>query len=149
MSINPDTLLRIALEEAEESATGGGLPFACVVSDQEGNVVYKDHDRVEELVDPTAHAEVNAIRAVCKKLNTRDLSNYVFYCTSEPCPTCLSALIKARVQKVYYGAETEDTASLPIKAVELAARSSRPIEVVGGILARECLMQRKKYVSES
>ena len=119
-----------------------------IVVDPEGNIVWKDHDRQKELTDPTAHGEINAIRALCKKLNTFSLQGYTFYTTSEPCPTCLTGMIKARVSKNYYGAKTESTASLPIPAEELASRAKKyPIEVIGGILAEECLAQRKRLLS--
>lgn len=73
----------------------------------------KDHDRQNEQTDPTAYGEMNAIRYLCPKLGTKSLKGYRFYTTSEPCPTCLTAMIKARVSYTYYGAKTEPTASLP------------------------------------
>jgi tRNA(Arg) A34 adenosine deaminase TadA len=82
-------------------------------------------------MDPTAHAEINAIRYLCKNLNKLSLDNYIFYTSSEPCPTCLTACIKAHIPLIYYGAETEETASLPIKANEIAKKSHKyPIKVV-------------------
>ena len=81
-----------------------GGPFgACIVKDGEvisisSNTVLKDND-------PTAHAEVNAIREASKKLNTFDLSDCVIYTTSYPCPMCLSAIIWANIKEVYYGTD--------------------------------------------
>jgi len=117
-----EDVMRIAMEEAEVAVRQGQAPFGAVVVDHEGTVIAQDHDRVHELLDPTAHAEINAIRLLCKKLNTLDLSNCIFYCTSEPCPTCMTSCIKARVRSIYYGAETEVTASLPIKAIYFATQ---------------------------
>jgi tRNA(adenine34) deaminase len=135
--------MRLAMEEAELAVREGNAPFAVVVVDKDGAVVWRDHDRVRELMDPTAHGEVNAVRYLCKELKTLSLREYAFYTTSEPCPTCLSSMIKAKVARVYYGADTERDSSLPVPAKELAARSKKyPIEVVGGILGRECLEQR-------
>lgn len=142
-----EAIMKIALAEAELAVKDGNAPFACVVTDQQGNIVLQDHDRVNENTDPTAHGEVNAIRALCKKLNTLSLRDYVFYTTSEPCPTCMTCMIKAKVAQVYYGAKTEATASLPIPAEELAAKSQKyPIEVTGGVLAEECLEQRNRLL---
>jgi len=139
--------MREALAEAEVGVKEGSAPFAVVVTDKAGTIVWKDHDRVKEAVDPTAHAEVNAIRGLCKKLGSLSLAEHVFYTTSEPCPTCLTAMIKARVSRVVFGAKTEPTASLPIPAEELAQRSKKyPISVTGGILGDECLVQRNKYL---
>jgi tRNA(Arg) A34 adenosine deaminase TadA len=138
--------MKEAMSEADLSVTSGSYPFGCVVVDKVGKIVWQDHDRVEELQDPTAHGEVNAVRHLCKELQTLNLSEYIFYTTSEPCPTCLTTLVKARVQKMYYGAETESTASLPIKATYLASYAKKyPIEVIGGIMVHECLEQRDTF----
>ncbi len=143
--MNHEEFIRLAMEEAELAVKEGNAPFAVVVVDSNGEVVAKDHDRVRELMDPTAHSEVNAIRFLCKRLNTLDLGAFTFYCTSEPCPTCFTSCIKAKIRNVYYGAETESTASLPIKAQYLASQAKRnPITVTGGILADECLAQRER-----
>ncbi len=139
--------MEIALEEAQVAVDEGNAPFACVVTDDKGNIVLREHDRVKELMDPTAHGEINAIRKLCKELNSLSLSQYTFYTTSEPCPTCLTAMIKAKVRNVYYGVKTETTASLPISAEYLASQSVKyPIRVVGGILADKALTQRERLL---
>ena len=137
--------MREALQEAEIAVREGNAPFGVTVVDNQTNkIIWKDHDRVQEYCDPTAHGEMNAIRYLCKTLQTLSLNHTTFYTTSEPCPTCLTSMIKAKVRAVYYGAETETTASLPLKAKELARLSKKhPIEVTSGILAEECLAQRK------
>ena len=62
--------------------------------------------------DPTAHAEIVAIRNACKKLNTFDLSNLILYTSCEPCPMCLSAIIWSNIKTVYYGCSKEDAAEI-------------------------------------
>ena len=142
-----EDIMKLALEEAELAVREGNAPFACVVVDEEGNVATKNHDRVKELMDPTAHGEVNAIRMLCKRLNSLSLKGYTFYTTSEPCPTCMTAMIKAKVPTVYYGAKTEQTASLPIPSEFIASKSLKfPISVTGGILAEEALEQRNRLL---
>ena len=144
-----EDVMRLALEEVELAVQEGNAPFACIVLDKEGNVVAKDHDRVKELMDPTAHGEVNAIRSLCKRLNSLSLKGYTFYTTSEPCPTCMTAMIKAKVSAVYYGAKTEETASLPIPAEFIASKSLKyPISVNGGILADEAPEQRNRLLAK-
>lgn len=144
---NPEELMRLAFEEAELSVKEGNGPFAVVVADSTGKVVWKDHDRQRELTDPTAHGEINAIRYLCGYLGTMSLQGYTFVTTSEPCPTCLTAMIKARVSKNFYGAKTESTASLPLSAEYLASFSKKyPIVVTGGILADEALAQRERLL---
>ena len=143
-----EEIMKQALEEAESAVREGNAPFACIVVDGEGNVVTKDHDRVKEVMDPTAHGEVNAIRSLCTQLNSLSLNGYTFYTTSEPCPTCMTAMIKAKVPAVYYGAKTEETASLPIPAEFIASKSLKsPISVTGGILADEALEQRNRLLA--
>ena len=93
---------QIAAEEAEKGMNRGeGGPFgACVVS-PEGAVISSGHNQVL-LNDPTAHAEIQAIRAASDKMNTYDLTGCVLFATGEPCPMCLSAIIWANIKKVYY-----------------------------------------------
>lgn len=140
----PQDLIRLSMKEAEKAIREGNSPFGVIVTDSEGNIVWKDHDKVRTLLDPTAHGEVNAIRGLCKKLKTLSLLGYKFYTNAEPCPTCLTSMIKAQVSEVYFGARTESTASLPIPAEEIAARSKKhPIKVYGGILGDETLAHRE------
>ncbi len=139
-------LMNEAILEAEISIREGNAPFAVVVTDKTGNIVWRDHDRVKEYTDPTAHGEMNAIRALCKKLNSLSLNGYVFYTTSEPCPTCFSAMVKARIATCYFGTRTEVTASLPIPVEVLVPYAKKyPIQVTGGLLEKECLEQRENY----
>ena len=84
-----------------------GGPFgACVVKD--GKIIGKGINRVIKDMDPTAHAEVVAIRNACKTLKTHDLSGCEIYTSCYPCPMCLSAIIWSNIKKVYYGNTKED-----------------------------------------
>ena len=88
-----------------------GGPFgACVVKD--GEIIGKGINRVIKDNDPTAHAEVVAIRNACKKLDTYDLSGCEIYTSCYPCPMCLSAIIWSNIKKVYYGNTKEDAAEI-------------------------------------
>ena len=84
-----------------------GGPFgACIVKD--GKIIGKGINRVIKNMDPTAHAEIVAIRNACKTLKTHDLSGCELYTSCYPCPMCLSAIIWANIKKVYYGNTKED-----------------------------------------
>ena len=89
-----------------------GGPFGAVIIDSNGNIISNGNNRVLKNNDPTAHAEIVAIREACKKLNTYDLSNCTLYTSCEPCPMCLSAIIWANINKVYYGCSKEDAGKI-------------------------------------
>ncbi|OIO26539.1 tRNA-specific adenosine deaminase [Candidatus Micrarchaeota archaeon CG1_02_55_22] len=95
--------LKMAVAEALASARGKGGPFGAVVV-KNGRVIGRGHNAVVASSDPTAHAEMNAIRQAAKKLKRFDLSDCVLYSSSEPCPMCLAAVHWAKMKRVYYGA---------------------------------------------
>ena len=103
--------MRQAIALAVENVKNGGGPFGAVIV-KDGKVVATGVNRVTANNDPTAHAEVSAIRAACTKLGTFDLSGCVIYTSCEPCPMCLGAIYWARLDKVYYGANQHDAASV-------------------------------------
>ena len=103
--------MKIAKENAHKGCTcGEGGPFGAVIVDSNGNIIANGNNKVLINNDPTAHAEVVAIRNACQKLNTYDLSNYILYTSCEPCPMCLSAIIWANIKKCYYGNDRKDAA---------------------------------------
>ena len=88
-----------------------GGPFgACIVKDNK--IIGKGINRVIKDNDPTAHAEIVAIRNACKNLKTHDLTNCILYTSCYPCPMCLSAIIWANIKTVYYGNTKEDAADI-------------------------------------
>lgn len=102
--------MKIAYDEATKGmlADEGGPFGAVIVKDNE--IIATAHNEVLKSNDPTAHAEVNAIRRASQKLGSFDLSDYVLYTTCMPCPMCLGAIFWARIGTVYYGATDEDAA---------------------------------------
>ena len=104
--------MKIAKELASDNLrTRVGGPFgACIVKD--GVVVGKGSNHVLANNDPTAHAEVMAIKEACKNLNSYDLSGCVLYTSCYPCPMCLSAIMWANIKEVYYGNTKEDAADI-------------------------------------
>ena len=104
--------MKIAKELANENLkTNAGGPFgACIVKD--GQIIGKGSNHVLANNDPTAHAEVMAIRDACKNINSYDLSDCELYTSCYPCPMCLSAIIWANIKKVYYGNTKEDAADI-------------------------------------
>jgi len=97
------TYMREAVQLAEQGMRSGlGGPFGCVVV-RRGKIVGRGSNRVTSTNDPTAHAEVVAIRDACTALQTFQLTDCELYTSCEPCPMCLSAIYWARVPQVYYG----------------------------------------------
>lgn len=104
--------MREAIRLADEGmASGRGGPFGCVVI-RAGRVVGRGQNRVTSTNDPTAHAEVTAIRDACTNLKTFQLTDCELYTSCEPCPMCLSAIYWARIPTVYYGNTREDAAGI-------------------------------------
>ena len=107
-----NTYMKIAKELSEDNLkTNAGGPFgACVVKD--GKIIGKGANNVLKNNDPTAHAEIMAIRDACKNINSYDLSDCQIYTSCYPCPMCLSAIIWANAKCVYYGNTKEDAANI-------------------------------------
>jgi len=100
--------IRISLENV---ASGNGGPFGAVIV-QDGKIIASSSNVVTSIKDPTAHAEVMAIRAACKILNTFQLQGCEIYCSCEPCPMCLGAIYWARLDKIYYANTKKDAAEI-------------------------------------
>ena len=106
---NPEFLRRAIQLATENVLKGAGGPFGAVVV-REGRIVGEGANTVTASHDPTAHAEVNAIRAAAKELGTFSLAGCELYTSCEPCPMCLAAAYWARLDAIYYGASAADAA---------------------------------------
>ncbi|MFZ0097753.1 MAG: nucleoside deaminase [Gemmobacter sp.] len=94
----------VALDEARAAAARGEVPVGAVVVTPGGEIVARAGNRTRELADPTAHAEMLAIRAACARLGQERLVGHDLYVTLEPCPMCAAAISAARIARLYYGA---------------------------------------------
>lgn len=104
--------MRLAIAEAIEGVSSKhGGPFGAVIV-RGGAVVARAHNTVLRDNDPTAHGEVNAIRAASRALGRFDLSDCELYTTAEPCPMCLAAIVWSGIRAVYYGCSADDTAAI-------------------------------------
>ena len=105
------------MEIANQNAKNGiknkeGGPFGAVITDKDGKIIANGNNKVLKNNDPTAHAEIIAIRNACEKLGTYDLSDCILYTSCEPCPMCLSAIIWANIKEVYYACTRDDAGSI-------------------------------------
>jgi guanine deaminase len=109
--MNNEELMRRAIALSEESVKNGGGPFGAVIA-RKGEIIAEAANRVTLDHDPTAHAEVSAIRLASSKLGTFNLSGCDIYTSCEPCPMCLGAIYWARLDNVYYANNREDAANI-------------------------------------
>lgn len=110
-SIEDAEFMKMAIRLSEENIDTGGGPFGAVIV-RDGEVIATGTNRVVPNSDPTAHAEVMAIRSACKKLGTFQLTNCTVYSSCEPCPMCLSALYWAGVKRICYGNTKDDAKAI-------------------------------------
>jgi tRNA(Arg) A34 adenosine deaminase TadA len=110
--MTPENFMREAIKEAEAGMRGGrGGPFGCVIV-RRGEVIARGQNRVTSTNDPTAHAEVTAIRQACAHLGTFQLADCELYTSCEPCPMCLAAIYWARLARVFYANTRADAAAI-------------------------------------
>jgi tRNA(Arg) A34 adenosine deaminase TadA len=109
--MNPTFMRRAIALSLQNLQTGTGGPFGAVIV-KDGKIVGEGSNQVTSSLDPTAHAEVTAIRNACKGLNTFDLSGCEIYTSCEPCPMCLSAIYWARLGKIYFANTKDDAAAI-------------------------------------
>ena len=128
-----------AFLEAEQAAREDEVPVGAVLVAQDGTVLAKAHNRTIALCDPTAHAEILALRAASLVVGNYRLLNTVLYVTIEPCIMCMGALLQARVSKIIFGARDPKWGGAGSR-YNLAAdtRLNHTIDVHGGLLEEKC-----------
>lgn len=125
---NHECLMNHAIElSCHHLDDNGGGPFGAVIT-QNGKIIAEGFNQVTSTHDPTAHAEIVAIRKACETLNTFDLSGCEIYTSCEPCPMCLSAIYWARLDKIYYANSREDAAKIGFDDEFLYQEVCRPVE---------------------
>lgn len=136
--------MELALEQARLAQEIGEVPVGAVLVEN-GQLIASAHNQPISTNDPTAHAEIQVLRAAGKKLNNYRLSNTTLYVTLEPCTMCLGAMIHARVSRVVFGAYDPKTGVCgSCQDLTTSACFNHTIETQGGVLADECkaLLQR-------
>ena len=137
-----------ALEQARAAARRGEVPVGAVLV-RDGRVVAAGGNRVEELADPTAHAEILVLRAAAAQAGSPRLGNCDLYVTLEPCPMCAAAISFARLKRVYFGAYDPKGGGVEHgpRIFDHATCHHRP-EVVGGIRESECATLLRAFFQE-
>ncbi|MBK9261700.1 MAG: nucleoside deaminase [Polyangiaceae bacterium] len=131
--------MRVAIEEASLAAVDGDVPVGAVVVDATGNVIGRGRNRREVGQDPTAHAEIEAIRDAARNRGAWRLLDTTVYVTLEPCPMCAGALVNARVARVVYGCKDPKAGAVDtLFAIGRDGRLNHRFEVQGDVLSDEC-----------
>jgi tRNA(adenine34) deaminase len=137
-SDHDDRWMREALREAELAPRHGDVPVGCVVVDAEGRELGRAHNRREADGDPTAHAEVIALRAACVARSHWRLDGAEVFVTLEPCPMCAGALVNARVGRLVFGATDPKAGAVQtLYSIPTDHRLNHRLTVRGGVLAAE------------
>jgi tRNA(adenine34) deaminase len=136
-----------AIAEARRAEAEGEVPVGAVaVAVAEGQIVGAGHNRPIGLSDPTAHAEILAIRAAASTLKTYRLNAVSIYVTLEPCVMCVGAMLNARILRVVYGARDDKAGALgSVYDIGRDGRLNHRFEVVGGVMESECAELMREF----
>lgn len=137
--------MELALEEARNAGTQGEVPVGAVIAAPDGRVLARAGNAVERGPDPTAHAEMLALRGAAARLGNWRLSGCVLVVTLEPCAMCAAAVAHARLAGVVYGAADQAAGAVTSRAEYLdGPAAQKPVWHMGGVRAEECaaLLQR-------
>jgi tRNA(adenine34) deaminase len=131
--------MAIALEEAKKAENLSEVPVGAVLVDNKGKIISKGYNLCLHLFDPTAHAEIIAIREAGKKLSNYRLGNATLYVTIEPCIMCMGAALNARIKRIVYGApDCKAGAAGSVYSLCDDPRLNHRIEVIKGVMKEEC-----------
>jgi tRNA(adenine34) deaminase len=138
-----------ALTLAQAAGEAGEVPVGAVVVDGTGNLVAAAENRKERDLDPTAHAEILALRAAGQALQTWHLNDCTLYVTLEPCPMCSGAIIQARLGLLVYGVDDPKTGTIRTVAnIPDSAASNHRLKVISGICEAACRQQLQAWFSQ-
>jgi tRNA(adenine34) deaminase len=136
----------LAGENAQEAGEAGDVPVGAVIVDDEGNLIAQTTNRKERDQDPTAHAEILAIRAASQILQTWHLHTCTLYVTLEPCPMCAGAIIQARIGLLVYGVDDPKTGAIrTVMNLPDSAASNHRLRVISGIRESACRQQLQSW----
>lgn len=132
------SIMEIALSEAKLALLKDEVPIGALIINKDGHIISKSRNKNRELNDPTAHAEILAIRKACKKIKSDKLVGYSIYVTLQPCEMCLHAILNARISRLYYGASDLENIYLQKKYDLISEKKIFNIEVYSGINEKKC-----------
>ncbi len=145
-----DQTMELAIQQAKSAAARDEVPVGAVIQDASGKIIAKESNKTIELCDPTAHAEINAIRKACKERKDLYLNACTMYVTLEPCPMCLAAIVNSRLKKLIYGLPSPKYGALssnhsPCQSIEKLVKNT---EVYGGFYQSEISRIMKEFFED-
>lgn len=143
-----EKFIRLAIEEALEAGRMGEVPIGAVITDASQNVISSAHNLREQSNDPTAHAEVLALRKASAKLGSWRLEGCTIYVTLEPCAMCMGAIVLSRVKRLVFGArDPKAGAVVSLYSIGTDEKLNHRVEYTEGVLGKECSDILKKFFS--
>ena len=146
--MNYSKLLEVAIAEARQGLAEGGIPIGACLADAQGNILGRGHNRPVAGRDPTAHAEVMALRDAAERMGNYRLTDCMLYVTLEPCAMCAGAIMNARISRVVYGAaDPKSGACGSVVDLFVENRLNFHATVAGGVLAGEAAKLLQDFFS--
>jgi len=143
--MSPEEFMQEALKEAEKALSIGEVPVGAII-EKDGNIIARGHNMTETGKDPTAHAEILAIREAARILGGWRLTGCRMYVTAEPCSMCAGALVLARIEKVFIGtADPKTGACGSLMNIPQDERLNHYVEIETGILQQQCEKIMKSF----
>jgi len=137
--MNDEAYMRLAIEQAKIAGDKAEVPVGCVIVDERGEVISRGHNLREGLNDPTAHAEMMAIREAAEKASSWRLGGMTLYVTLEPCAMCMGAVVLSRMDRVVFGSlDPKAGAVLSKYSIGADNKLNHRVTVTEGVLSEEC-----------
>ena len=142
--------MELAIQQAKSAAARDEVPVGAVIQDASGKIIAKESNKTIELCDPTAHAEINAIRKACQERKDLYLNDCTMYVTLEPCSMCLAAIVNARLKKLIYGLPSPKYGALSSNHSPCQSREKlvKNTEVYGGFYQSEISRFMKEFFED-
>jgi len=135
----PDQLMLLAIEQAQRAEANGDVPIGAVIFHAPSGTIWNGFNRREQDEDPTAHAEIVAIREAARSLATWRLLDCILAVTLEPCPMCAGAIVNARIPKLIYGCDDPKAGAIrSLYNICNDPRLNHQVEIVSNIQSQEC-----------
>jgi len=145
-----DPNMELAIQQAKNAAARDEVPVGAIIHDASGKIIAKESNKTIALCDPTAHAEINAIRKACKDRKGLYLNDCTMYVTLEPCSMCLAAIVNSRLKKLIYGLPSPKYGAFSLNHSPCLSREKlvKNTEVYGGFYQSEISRIMKDFFEE-